>query len=217
MKEVALMKRTILLMATMALTLLVVGGVAYALTVQCDGEGDQNLAEGICEGTLASDNITGTSGDDEIHAKAENDTVDALGGIDTVRGAGESDTLYGGDDGDTLIGDGLNVAERDGQDYIYGEDGKDTLDGEGGVNHYFGETGADTIDAAYNRDIDPADGLPDNNPADAGEIIHGGRGNDDISTKDGLFDDVFCGPGNRDMVSADPVDELHDCELFGTE
>ena len=47
--------------------MLVVGGVAYALTVQCDGTGDQHPeSEGFCFGTDKSDTITGTSDPDFI-------------------------------------------------------------------------------------------------------------------------------------------------------
>jgi hypothetical protein len=193
----------------MAAALVVVGGVAYALTFTCDDPQTDPEPGGICNGTDAPDNITGTSGPDEIHAKAENDTVDALDGIDTVRGAGESDVLHGRDGNDVLHGDGpASDPSRDGHDDIYGEGGQDTLDGEGGDNRYFGGTGPDTIDAAFSFSPEESPNAVD------GEIIHGGRGNDDISTKDGLSDIVYCGPGNRDKVSADrpEVDELHDCE-----
>jgi Ca2+-binding RTX toxin-like protein len=203
-----LMRRTLLVMATtMSFAVLVIGGVAYALTpVQCDGAGDQNPALGTCWGTEASDNITGTSRADVIHAKAADDIVDALGGNDSVRGGGESDTLHGGDGGDVLSGDGANVPERDGQDYIYGEGGQDTLDGEGGDNRYFGDADADTIDAAFSTQDGPN--------AAAGEIISGGPGNDTIYAGDGLSDTVNCGPGKDRVKSHDPADEIAtDCEF----
>jgi hypothetical protein len=41
------MRRTLFVLASMSFAVLVIGGVAYALTVQCDGEGDQNLTRGF--------------------------------------------------------------------------------------------------------------------------------------------------------------------------
>jgi Ca2+-binding RTX toxin-like protein len=200
-------KRILVLLATMGVALVVIGGVAYALTFTCDTAADPNRSLGECSGTEDSDNITGTSGADVIHAKAGNDTVDAQGGNDPeVRGGGERDKVHGRGGDDVLSGDGANEPPRDRRDYIYGEGGNDTLDGEGGDNRYFGDTGADRIDAAFSTQDGPN--------AAAGEIIRGGRGNDDISTKDGLRDIVYCGSGNEDKVTPDPgnVDVLHDCE-----
>ena len=62
------MRRLILLMTAMGVAVLVIGGVAYALSVQCDGAGDQNPNPGICEGTEDADTITGTNNLDRIDA-----------------------------------------------------------------------------------------------------------------------------------------------------
>jgi Ca2+-binding RTX toxin-like protein len=200
-------RRAVLLLVAMGAALVVVGGVAYALTfITCE---PGSTLENLCVGTDGPDNITGTSGDDVIHAKAGNDTVDALGGNDySVRGGGERDTLHGRNGDDELSGDGANEPPRDRRDYIYGEGGQDTLDGEGGDNRYFGQDGADRIDAAFSTQDGPK--------AADGEIIRGGPGNDDISTKDGLRDIVYCGLGNEDIVRHDPVpvDVISDdCEI----
>ena len=204
-----MIRRAVLLLVAMATALVVVGGVAYALTpVQCDGAGDQNPALGTCWGTEDSDNITGTSRADVIHAKAANDIVDAKGGNDSVRGGGESDEVHGSDGDDVLSGDGANEPSRDMKDDIYGEGGNDTLDGEGGVNRYFGDIGADTIDAAFS--------ILDGPNAAAGEFISGGPGNDTIYAEDGLSDTVNCGPGKDSVKSHDPAstDEIApDCEV----
>jgi Ca2+-binding RTX toxin-like protein len=204
-----MIRRAVLLLVAMATALVVVGGVAYALTFTCDDPGDQpgdqNPALGTCWGTEVSDNITGTSGDDVIHAKAEDDFVDAKGGNDSVRGGGEIDEVHGSDGDDVLSGDGANEPSRDMQDDIYGEGGNDTLDGEGGVNSYFGDIGADTIDAAFSKLDGPN--------AAAGEIISGGPGNDTIYAKDGLSDTVNCGPGKDRVKSHDASDAIaSDCE-----
>jgi hypothetical protein len=49
--------------------LLVMGGVAYALTIQCDGTGDQDPDPGQCAGTDEADEITGTAQRDLIFAR----------------------------------------------------------------------------------------------------------------------------------------------------
>jgi hypothetical protein len=67
-------------MALMGATVLLASGVAYALTVQCDGVGDQDPATGQCRGTTEDDQITGTE---------QSDTIFALNGFDEVfAGAG---------------------------------------------------------------------------------------------------------------------------------
>jgi hypothetical protein len=53
-------RRAVLLLVAMAAALVVLGGVAYALTFTCTAN--------PCVGTEDSDKITGTSGDDVIGA-----------------------------------------------------------------------------------------------------------------------------------------------------
>jgi hypothetical protein len=90
--EVAV-RRLILLMAAMgAAMLLVVSGVAYALSVQCDGTGDQDPDLGECQGTDLSDVITGT---------AQRDIILALGGLDVVTARMGDDFVDGGAGGTT--------------------------------------------------------------------------------------------------------------------
>src|SRR5215212_9649034 len=65
-KEGSLMRRTIMLMATMTLATFVVGGVAFALDFTCDGQLDADTDLGECSGTTNADSITGTSRTDFI-------------------------------------------------------------------------------------------------------------------------------------------------------
>src|SRR5215211_3302176 len=97
-KEVAV-RRLILLMAAMGAAVLLASGVAYALSVQCDGTGDQDPDPGQCRGTNQNDGITGT---------AQRDLIFALGGFDEVSAGGGQDELNGGDSADTLRGDADN-------------------------------------------------------------------------------------------------------------
>src|SRR5215203_6985860 len=84
-KEVAV-RRLILLMAAMGAAMLVVSGVAYALSVQCDGAGDQDPETGECAGTDQNDVITGT---------AQSELIFALGGLDVVNARGGDDFVDG--------------------------------------------------------------------------------------------------------------------------
>jgi Ca2+-binding RTX toxin-like protein len=61
------MRRTIVLLATMTLTLLVASGVALAVTKI---------------GTSGPDTLRGTNGDDNLLGKGANDVLYALGGMD---------------------------------------------------------------------------------------------------------------------------------------
>jgi Ca2+-binding RTX toxin-like protein len=181
------MRRTILTMATtMTLAVLVIGGVAWALTFTC---------------TL--DNCIGTPQDDQITGADRSQFFDARAGNDAVQGRGDNDTIHGRSGFDDLTGDGANDPTLDGQDFMFGEGRRDFLEGEGGINQYFGGSGPDIIDAQYSGFRAAAD-----------EEIHGGRGNDNISTDDGLRDNVECGSGPKDIVHHDQFDVLAaNCEL----
>jgi len=65
------MRRTILLLSTMMLALLLASGVALAANITCQG--------GPCVGTEQNDRITGS---------LEDDVIQALGGRDHVTGRG---------------------------------------------------------------------------------------------------------------------------------
>jgi len=172
-------RRLILLMAAMAAAVLVVGGVAYALSVQCGGEGDQDPDPIGCAGTAQDDTINGT----EI-----GEVIDARGGDDTVHGRGGADGIQGRGGVDDLTGD-------EGDDGLFGEGRGDTLSGGGGSNQYHGGSGPDTIIA--NESSVP----------DEVEEIFAGTGNDVINALDGQPDVIDCGAG-RDRFSIDSADDL---------
>ena len=75
------MRRTILLMATMALTVLVASGVALAATRI---------------GTDGPDTLRGTKGDDNLIGQGANDTLLSLAGDDTLLGGPGKDVVNGG-------------------------------------------------------------------------------------------------------------------------
>ena len=75
------MRRTILQVATMALTLLVASGVALAVNKI---------------GTDGPDTLRGTNGTDNLIGKGGNDILFALGGKDTLIGGPGKDVVLGG-------------------------------------------------------------------------------------------------------------------------
>jgi Ca2+-binding RTX toxin-like protein len=76
------MRRTILLLATMAITLLVASGVALAINKI---------------GTDGPDTLRGTNGDDNLLGKGANDVLYALAGMDNLLGAEGKDWLLTGE------------------------------------------------------------------------------------------------------------------------
>ena len=88
------MRKTLLLLTTMALALLVAGGVALAATLTCQ--------VGVtCNGTSSADTITGTTSNDTIKGLGGNDTIKALDGIDKINGGPKNDNMNGGPGNDT--------------------------------------------------------------------------------------------------------------------
>jgi Ca2+-binding RTX toxin-like protein len=115
-----------------AVFLLLGSGIAYALSITCDGAGDQDPDNGQCLGTDGNDKILGTSGVDEIQG---------LKGKDNIRPQSGNDKVDAGP-GDDQVGHSF------GNDIIYGGDGNDTLRGGRGGDHIYGGNGADLIDCA---------------------------------------------------------------------
>jgi len=188
------MKRTIMMMAaTMALTVFLIGGVAYAASVTCDRAGDTDPDVGECRGTIEADSITGSGRGEFIEALAGNDTVDARSGNDTVNGREGQDTIHGGGGEDAITG-------GDDNDTLFGDRRHDSLYGNGGSNEYFGGPGPDLLEGDVS--------LPGET-----ETFSAGTGDDLIYTTDGVEDDIDCGDGN-DTVVADPIDKVSpNCEF----
>ena len=100
------MRRSVLLLASLALAMLLASGVALAANLK--GDEFDNV-------------ITGTQSRDTINPFSGNDTVYALGGNDDVRHSFGDDYIEGGAGNDTLRG-------GRGTDTIYGGPGKDLID-----------------------------------------------------------------------------------------
>jgi PKD domain/RTX calcium-binding nonapeptide repeat (4 copies) len=102
----------------------------------------------------------------------------------------------------------INVLVRaptSGDDVIYGTTGKDTLNGLAGNDRLFGLGASDTLNGGKGKD--KLDGGPGKN------TYKGGKGNDKVSAVNGKKDQVDCGGGKSDSVTADPVDVVKpNCE-----
>lgn len=108
------MKRTMPLIATMMLALLVAAGVALA----------QDGVQKVCD-----TNCHGTDGDDHLIGTANPNTIKGLKGADLIQGKPANDTLHGNLGGDAVYG-GNGVDQLDGgngDDYANGGRGRDRI------------------------------------------------------------------------------------------
>ena len=137
------MRRSILLLASMALTLLVASGLALAVTkIGTDGRN-------FLKGTDKADNLIGQGETDLIFGLAGDDHLMGGSGKDIVRGGtlfrslGGSKNVAGGNDNDVVLG-------GKGSDKLMGQEGNDFLsDGEfenAVKDDLFGGTGNDVLD-----------------------------------------------------------------------
>ena len=143
-----------LMMAAMGAAVLLASGVAYALSVQCDGAGDQDPDPGQCRGNAENDVIVGTDLPDVIFA---------LNGYDRVNSGPGRDELRGGNLGD----------------YLAGEDGSDTYFGGSGAD-FFTEDRAGCCEPSFtgNDEMDGGDG-PDYMEAGQGDDVLRGQAGDE--------------------------------------
>src|SRR5918997_4156878 len=110
------MRRTIVLLATMTLTLLVASGVALAVTRI---------------GTVGPDTLRGTKGDDNLIGQGGNDILLSLAGDDTLLGGPGKDVVNGGNLAEPFGGN-KNLVGGEGNDAVQGGLGSDNvLGGEG--------------------------------------------------------------------------------------
>jgi Ca2+-binding RTX toxin-like protein len=161
------MRKTILVVASVALAMVVAGGVAWAATIRCPNA------------TLPEDPSTrlcfGTDGADTMHGTAKSEWMDGLAGKDTMygyrsgvnpngdigdfmNGGTGSDKIYGGRGKDGVSGGSRNWSNsgisdyRDAStDYVHGGRGNDGLGGgfgQGGVDRLYGEKGDDSFNVA---------------------------------------------------------------------
>jgi hypothetical protein len=111
------LRKSILLLASTALALLLACGVALAAEITCP-----NRSGNLCVGTADEDTMTGRDTTDVMRVRGGNDTMRALAEIDTLSGQRGDDILSGGEGDDTYV-----VVDQGGSDRIPegGESGGD--------------------------------------------------------------------------------------------
>jgi Ca2+-binding RTX toxin-like protein len=120
-------RRAILLLMTMAATLVLSSGVALAInTIQCNEGGRV-----ICRGTNESDRMLGTDEKNTMFAKGRGDILKGFDASDFLNGDRGNDELYGGSAKDTLNGGPDNDVLEAGQ----GHDWYDIRENEWGNDH----------------------------------------------------------------------------------
>lgn len=91
------MRKTVLLLLSVATLAVLAGGVAFAATRQCDGPAD-------CRGTEMADRMFGDDVGNLIHSEGGGDVVHGRDGGDTLKGGPGRDELYGQAGDDTIKG-----------------------------------------------------------------------------------------------------------------
>ena len=168
------MRRTIVLLATMALTLLLASGVAWAVNKI---------------GTDGSDTLRGTNGADNLIGRGGNDTLFALAGNDNLLGGAGKDEVFGGDERNPKGGN-KNLQGGPGNDIVFGGRGSDNVLGDEGNDFLIdGPTRESSVDKVSGGDGNDVL-LVDNAPAAK-----------DIATCGGGFDRVLA--DRKDLVAPD--------------
>ena len=132
------MRRTLLLLATTALALLVASGVALAATINCTG--------GSCVGTQSRDTLFGSPRVDNEFGLGGGDLMYGYESADQMSGDFGGDRMYGGLAADTVNGDG-------GSDLVYGGPGNDVVNGGPDSDTVVGNKGNDTLSGDAGSDL----------------------------------------------------------------
>jgi hypothetical protein len=128
-------RRALLILASMGLGVLLLGGVALADTI---------------DGTSGTDDLVGTDNEDVIHAS---------GGADYVSGLAAPDLLYAGAGNDTVVGREGNdrIYGNAGADMLFGNESNDTIYSAGDQTKDVVKCGIGNNDTAYVDKVDLAD------------------------------------------------------------
>jgi Ca2+-binding RTX toxin-like protein len=183
------MRRTIVLLVTMSLTLLVTSGVAWAVTKI---------------GTEGPDTLKGTNGADNLLGNGANDVLYALAG---------RDTLLGGEGKDWVIAGSPEDQSAQGDKILVGGPGNDAVLAGQGADNVVAGGGNDEIIDGESREFSH-DNISGGAGKDAFFVWHKPAYRDTIVCGSG-FDRVLADP--KDVVAADcewvkilkgPIDEL---------
>jgi Ca2+-binding RTX toxin-like protein len=188
------MRRTIVLLATMSLTLLVASGVALAVNKI---------------GTNGPDTLRGTNGADNLLGNGANDVLSALGGRDNLLGGEGKDWVFGGTVRRPSGGD-KNLVGGPGNDGVLGGKGSDNVVGGSGNDYVSGYTGSDRVLGQEGDDLLSGGTYPET----ARDVLSAGDGDDVVfvENRTPAKDIVSCG-GGFDRVGSDSKDVVApDCE-----
>jgi Ca2+-binding RTX toxin-like protein len=183
------MRKTVLLLVSMASTVLLIGGIALAANISCPNGVHKN-GYYYCHGTTSSDVMSGSGSSDRMFGRGGGDTMSGKAALDDLRGDGGPDTIYGGPGGDTLWGSGGSEGNYNdaSDDVVHGGDGADNIYAgwaNGGVDRVYGEGGNEWINAAQ-------------------------RANGTVRVTREI---INCGAGNSDYVAYDQgLDTIKNCE-----
>jgi Ca2+-binding RTX toxin-like protein len=181
-----------------------------------------------------NDTINGGGGEDSLYGYAGNDTIDGGAGDDYLVGDVGSDVLRGGagedaaswygegdlpitvwldgraisgsaGENDTVATDVEDVYTSTGADEIHGSSADNYLSGGYGADRIYGGGGSDELWGGQGADrLDPGTG---------NDTVEGGTGSDTILARDRKGDEIRCGGGRGDRVTADRADRVApDCE-----
>jgi Ca2+-binding RTX toxin-like protein len=179
------MRRIVLLLAAMALTVVVASGVALAVNEI---------------GTDGADTLRGTDGDDNLIGKNGDDKLLSLAGEDNLLGGPGKDIVVGGTKPGAGFG-GRDSYASGGDKNLLGGSGNDWVNGGRGSDNVLGNDGNDVVVDGPDREFSTDDVLA-------------GRGKDLVAArnKPAHKDRVVCGDG-FDRVMADGKDVVAaDCE-----
>jgi Ca2+-binding RTX toxin-like protein len=196
------MRKTVLLVATKTSVLLLVSGVAYAITKDCRAGAD------LCLGTNGADTLNGSDVRDKIHGKDGNDLLLGNKGDDTLSGGKDDDTIRGGPGRDDTPFSGLSA---EGIDEIYGGDGNDYLldfAQQCDVNNFCvddpnllsGQGGDDHLEGGNRLSGGSGDDYIAGNHSGGKRRISGGKGNDRILSRGPADDTIYVRDGMKDTV-----------------
>ena len=146
-------------------------------------------------GSYNNNILYGEGGDDVITAGAGNDII--YGGIG-------ADELLGEDGDDTLYGDDVAYG-GDGNDLIYGGSGNDILYGGNKNDQLFGGDGNDFLSGGDQDDIvnggDGDDIISAGSSYTIGDVVRGGKGNDQFIASTGKTHYLFDSGDGQDIIS----------------
>lgn len=166
-------------------------GGAYTITTSALAVGQHSITARASDSTQTSE----PSGALSIQITAPPTACETA--ANTLTGTATSNTITGG-----------RLADR-----ILGLDGNDTLDGRANNDCLLGGTGNDQLRGGVGNDeLSGEDGTDTLTLGDGVDVGQGGAGNDRITSRDASADRVDCGTGTADVVIADNLDTVVNCE-----